>query len=154
MNTPYYIIDMNINGFTVPASISTRQPTQAQVNKFRKELEDFKAIKDAPEENRPVAPQTVTVPNAMVCHDIMKTAIQMAVPEGNPDTLRKLQRFNSAIEEALTKKNGQLMLSQDDYRWLQSKFAKADKWNTNQDVCDTVIEVQNTISRAAYVTTK
>jgi len=148
----YYLIDMNLPGFDVPKTLAHRQPSQGEQENYRTELNKWRAVKDAPEETKPVAPQTVIVSSAMVCHDIMKTALQMAVPEGSPDVLRKLQKIHKAIEDGLVAK-GQLKLSEDDHRFLQSKYAKADKWNTNPDVCKTVIRIQDAISRAAMVTT-
>jgi len=133
--------------------LAHRQPKQEEQEKYRKELNAWRAIKDAPEENKPVPPQTVIVSAAAVTHDILKAALTMAVPEGNPDTLRRLQKVHKAIEDGL-ENNGQLNLSQEDHRFLQSKYAKADKWNTNPDVCKTVIAIQDAISRAAMVTTK
>jgi hypothetical protein len=164
MNTPYFIIDMNLPGFKVPTSLAHRAPNQEAQEKYRAELNKWRAGKDAAEkagtdaeglklieDAKPVAPTTVIIPNANVCHDIMKTALTMAVPEGNPDTLRRLQKVHKAIEDGL-ENGGQLKLTQDDHRFLQSKYAKADKWNTAPDVCKTVIAVQDAITRAAFVT--
>lgn len=148
----YYLIDMNLPGFNVPQKISVRPPSQAEQEKYRKDLNAWRSVKDAPEETKPVAPETTIVPNAAVTHDILKTALKMAVPEGSPEVLRRLQKIHRLIEDGL-QNGGQMKLSKEDHRFLQSKYAKADKWNTDSDVCDIVIEVQNAISRAAWVTT-
>lgn len=151
MNTPYYIINMNLPNFRVPATLNQKGPSQQEVNQFRTAVEAWKKLSEDEQKTtpKPVAPETRIITNAEVCCNIMTAALQMAVPEGNPDTLRKLTKFHDALTEAL--KDGQLMLSVDHYRFLQSKFAKADKWNTNPDVCKKVIAVQDAISRAAFV---
>lgn len=149
----YFIIDMNLPGFDVPTTLAHRQPSANDMENYNKELNKWRAVKDAPEETKPERPKTVIASSAMVTHDILKTALQMAFPEGNPEQLRRLQKIHKAIEEGLDN-NGQLNLSQEDHRFLQSKYAKADKWNTNPDVCKTVIAIQDAISRAAMVTTK
>lgn len=148
----YYLIDMNLPDFQVPKTLAQRPPKPEELEKYKAQLNEWRANKGS-EETKPVAPQTVVIPNAAVCHDILKTALQMAVPEGNPDTLRRLQKIHKAIEVGLENK-GQLKLSQDDHRFLQSKYAKADKWNTQSDVCNTVIAVQNAITRAVAVVEK
>jgi hypothetical protein len=160
----YYLIDMNLPGFTVPNTLAHRPPTQETQENYRKALNVWRDVKASAEKNndqsvlatiediKPSAPQTVIITNAAVCHDIMKTALTMATPEGNPDTLRRLQKIHKAIEDGLENK-GQLKLSTDEHRFLQSKYAKADKWNTAPDVCKTVIAVQDAITRAAMVTT-
>lgn len=148
--TPHFIIDMNLPGFKAPATIATRQPSQEERNKYQVALNEWKKIEGAPEENKPEPPQTVIMENMFVTHDIMKTALQMAVKEGTPDALRRLNKIHKAIEDGLAK-NGQLVLSKEDHRFLQSKYAKADKWNTNADVCKVVIAVQDAITSAVYV---
>jgi hypothetical protein len=151
MKTPYYIINMNLPNFTVPATLNQKGPSQQEVNQFRVAVDAWKKLSEDEQKTtpKPVAPETRFITNAEVCCDIMTAALQMAVPEGSPDTLRKLTKFHDAMTEALN--DGQLMLSVDHYRFLQSKFAKADKWNTNPDVCKTVIAVQDAISRACFV---
>jgi len=157
----HYLIDMNLPDFKVPTVLSHRQPKQEEQEKYRALLNEWRSKtatmdekqKEEAELTKPVPPQTVIIPNAAVCHDILKTALTMAVPEGNPDTLRRLQKIHKAIEEGLSNK-GQLILSQEDHRFLQSKYAKADKWNTQSDVCNTVIAVQDAISRAVAVIEK
>lgn len=155
MQLPYYIINMNMPDFEVPSSLSHRPPSQQDQNRHRTALDAYNKLSDEDKKTaeKPTAPQTRVATNAEVCHDIIKTSLHMAVPEGKPETLRKLTKLNEAIEEAV-KNNGQLFLSVSDYRFIQSKFDKADKWNTAPDVCKTVVEVQDTISRAAFVTTK
>jgi hypothetical protein len=154
MQLPYYIINMNMPDFEVPATLSNRPPTQQEQARYRTAMDAYGKLSDEDKKTaeKPVAPKTTTVSNAAVCHDIIKTALQMAVSEGNPDTLRRLTKLNELIEHGLNN-GGQLILSPVDYKFVQSKFAKADKWNTNPDVCKTVVEVQDTISRAAFVTT-
>jgi len=160
----YYLIDMNIPGFTVPSSISVRRPSQEDQDAYRKALNVWRGVKDAAaknkdesvlatiEDTKPLAPETTTATTAQVTAALMKTSLQMAVPEGNPDVLRRLQKIHKAIDEGVESK-GQLKLSDVDYKFLQSKYAKADKWNTQDDVCKTVIAVQDAISRAAMVDT-
>ena len=152
MKTPYYIINMNLPNFRIPDVLCQRQPSQQDVNRFRTAVEAWKKLSEEDQKTtpKPEAPQPEQVSNAGVCHDIIKTALQMAVPEGSPDTLRRLQKLHQAIEQSL-ENGGLLMLSVDDYRYVQSKYAKADKWNTNPDVCKTVVAIQDAISRATFV---
>ena len=155
MQLPYYIINMNMPDFKVPDAIAMRPPSQPEQNKYRVAMDAYNKLSDEEKKTieKPVPPTTVILSGAAVCHDIIKTALQMAVTEGSPDVLRKMQKMYKAIEDGLNK-DGQLFLTKDDYRFIQSKFAKADKWNTNPDVCKTVIAVQDAISRAAYVDVK
>ena len=149
---PHYLIDMNLPDFKVPETLSIKQPPQSVLDDYRVQLNKWKSIENNPEP-KPEAPQPIKITNAQVTHDILKTALNMAVPSGTPDVLRKLQKINKLIEDGLANK-GQLVLSQNDHKFLQSKYAKADKWNTIPDVCNTVIEIQDAITRAVFVTTK
>lgn len=157
MQLPYYIVNMNLPGFTVPETISMRPPSQQEQNRYRTSMEAWKKDNegkpDAEKTEKPNPPTTVMLTASAVCHYIIKTALQMSVPEGRPDTLRRLQKIYKAIEDGMDN-GGQLFLSKDDYKFVQSKYAKADKWNTNPDVCKIVIAVQDAISRAAYVDKK
>ena len=150
--TPHYLINMNLPDFKVPATLSVKQPPQSVLDDYRMLLNKWKSIKDNTEE-KPEAPQTINVTNAQVTHDILKTALNMAVPTGTPDVLRRLQKINKLIEDGLENK-GQLVLSQNDHKFLQSKYAKADKWNTIPDVVNTVIAIQDAITRAVFVIEK
>jgi len=82
--------------------------------------------------------------------NIVLQAINQAHPTGNMASLRRTKSLSEKLAESV-KGDGLITLGEEDYKYIQSAFNKADKWNNSLEIANSVILIMDTITNAEVI---
>ncbi len=149
-------LNLNLDVSLIPEeaidSFLLKDPTPEQKKKYQKEL---KAWADVPEESRgerPEIPKEYKTGAGFVL-GVLEQAIGQAHPNGNIQVLKRTKEIMAELTGAIEskKKPGVVLLKPDDCSYIQSAFAKADKWINNAHNAVVLVAVSDLLDKAKDV---
>jgi hypothetical protein len=149
MGKKIYTVDMNVDTSEVAFQLLQRQPNAKQQEEFTGKLQawakaDPKTRGDQPKLNL----GEMTAPEYF--KSIIMNAISQAHRSGNTAVLRRTKSIAEKLDVAI-KKEGKLMISENDYNFMKSSVSKADQWNNREEVANSVLIVEDQLLNSEYI---
>lgn len=127
-------LDLNLDVEKVKEKFLLKEPSGEQRIERQKKLKDWAELPPEQRGQRPdIEEGYMTTAEFFV--ETIGGAIRQAHPNGNVQVLRRTTKILSDLKGAIEseEKKGVAILELDDYKYIKSAFAKADKWINDAD---------------------
>lgn len=145
-----HTLNMNLEGTTPAVSLRMRPPSQDERIAHQKAVEVYNQVREKDPDRdiaEPVSPKNRELSNAELFAEIIQHAFQATVKKANSKTLAKINDISLQLRAA-AKNNGIAELSEEDYRYIRSKFEACSEWQVNPEIIEVILAMQEAINAA------